>query len=379
MSVAVENPARMGDPNSRRTFGERTVLAVGIGLLVATCSVAVGSSTVAAATPSLAVGASPVAIGTSSVGGGTTLTSGGSATDFCAVPASQATADNQSSPEYDATVYRDIAGQVATEDGTVAVRGTATGTDRVLAVLIDRRGRVATELLSVNDGEFEEDELPLVTDDGTPLSEGRIVAMVLSPGRDALIGDGEISGITRADVADFETAFRDIIGQQVANRTVSRTQRQVLELLYDQTVEDAGSDDLLLAEEFVYTEGRTTIERVLPRSQLNGTGPVEPIRVGDTMVVRGLTNLRPDENTVFVEAAEGPSADAFDLAATETWGADGVWQVALDTDGVEPGTYAVEAEAGDDSDSFAVRILPRENGSVGIDTPKVRSPGDVPS
>ena len=379
MSVAVENPARMGDSNSRRTLGERTVLAVGIALLVATSSVAVGASTVAVATSSLAVRTSPVAVGASPLAVETTLTSGDSATDFGAIPASQATADNQSSPEYNATVFRDIAGQVATEDGTVAVRGTATGTDRVLAVLIDRRGRVATELLSVNDGEFDEDELPLVTDDGTPLSEGRVVAMVLSPGRDALIGDGEISGITRADIADFETAFRSIIGQRVANRTVSRTQRQVLELFYDQTVEDAGSDDLLLAEEFVYTEGRTTIERVLPESRLNETGSVESIRVGDTMVVRGLTNLQPDENTVFVEVAEGPSADAFDLAATETWGADGVWQVALDTDGVEPGTYTVEAEASGDSDSYAVRVLPRENGSAGIGTPRVRSPRDAPS
>ncbi|NHN58744.1 MULTISPECIES: hypothetical protein [Halorussus] len=300
-----------------------------------------------------------------------------SAAAFDPVPASQAADDNRSSPEYDATVYRDVAGQVATEDGTVTVRGNATGTDAVLAVLVDRRGRVVTELVSVDDRAFEEDDLALVTDDGTPLSEGRVVATVLSPGRDGLVGDGEISGVTRADLGDFETAFRDIVGQRVANRTISRTQRQVVELFYDQTVEDAGSDDLLLAEEFVYTDGRTTIERVLPASALDGTGPVEPIRAGDTVVVRGLTNLRPDDNTIFVEVTEGPSADAFDFGATDTWGTDGVWQVELNATGVEPGTYTVEADDGDDSDSFVVRVLPREGESAANRTAGVRSQSDV--
>ncbi|UPV73716.1 hypothetical protein M0R89_14360 [Halorussus limi] len=288
---------------------------------------------------------------------------------------------NRTGPTFDATVFRDIAGQVATEDATVTVRGTATETDEVLVALFDRRGRVLTESVSVgDDGTFEEEDLELVAD-GTPLAEGRVVATVLSPGRDAQVGDGEVGNATEADLAAFAAAFRETVGQRSGGRVVSRTQRQLVELYYDQTVEDAGSDDLLLAEEFVYTDARTSIERVAPRSAGNATGPVEPIRVGDTLVVRGLTNRRPEDNTVFVEVVSGPSADAFDLAATETWGTDGVWRVELDAADVQPGVYTIEAEDGASSDSVRVRILPRvgnatvenattanttaENGSVG--------------
>jgi hypothetical protein len=82
------------------------------------------------------------------------------------------------------------------------------------------------------------------------------------------------------------------------------------------------------------------------------------------VVVRGLTNRRPDDNTIFVEVTDGPSAAAFDLAATDSWDTDGVWAVRLDSSGVEPGVYTIQADDGESSDSVRVRLLPRgANGS----------------
>lgn len=345
----------MGSPERQQRFGMRVGIVAGVVLL------AVISLSMAAAMD--AVSESP---GQSSTG---PLAQG------------QSPNANQSTQEFNVTIFEDVAGQVATEDASVGVRGTATGTDSVLVTLFDRRGRVATELVSVNDGVFEEDEVELVTADGTPLSEGPVVATVLSPGRDGVVGDGEVSGVTRESLSDFEAGFLGIVRQESGDRPVRRTQQQLVELFYDQTVDDAGSDDLLLVEEFAYTDGRTTIERVYPRTQVDRTGPeqgnrtgavqgnrtapVEPIRVGDTLVVQGLTNRKPGDNTLFVEVVEGPTAGAFDLAATRTWGTDGVWQVELDAVGVEPGVYTIEAEDGDFTDSFEVRILPRANESVG--------------
>lgn len=292
---------------------------------------------------------------------------------------SDSTTTARSGEEFDLTVFRDIAGQVATEDGVVAVRGTATGTDRVLVALFDRRGRVATELLSVgDDGGFEEDDLRLVTADGTPLAEGLVVATVLSPGRDGRVGDGSLGDFAGADLGDLEGFLRTLSDERFGDGGVGRTQRQLLELYYDRTVEDAGSDDLLLVEEFVYTDGRTGIERIVPASRATGDddrgeagggtadgeeagrpSTAEAVRVGETMVVQGLTNRRPEDTTVFVTVVDGPSAGEFDLYATQSWGTDGVWRVDIDTAGVEPGVYTVEADDGDSSDRFAVRVLPR--------------------
>lgn len=173
----------MTDSNARERRRDRAAFALGVVLFV----------TIPLAAPVLTVGeraASPV-------GGQSTARQTG-----LDRPSHQQSTPNQSGPELDATVFRDVAGQVAAEDGTVAVRGTATGIDRVLVTLVDRRGRVATELLSVDDDSvFEEDDLELVTADGTGLSEGPVVATVLSPGRDGVVGDGELS-------ASFGAVFR---------------------------------------------------------------------------------------------------------------------------------------------------------------------------
>jgi major cell surface glycoprotein (TIGR04216 family) len=370
MSLRVDTGDGMGDSNRRR-FRGRSVLVVSVAVLVGVVLAAVSLSTVVVTTP---------------IDDGAVVTTVGERADRPTAPQSasgQSVLDREttarSGPEFDATVFRDVAGQVATEDAAVAVRGTATGTDRVLAVLFDRRGRVVTELLPVDDdGTFEEDDLRLVTADGTPLAEGLVVATVLSPGRDGRVGDGSFGDFAGAGLADLEATVREWSAERFDDGGVARTQRQLVERFYNRTVEAAGSDDLLLAEEFVYTDGRTTVERVFPASQerrtgadgaepeTGATGTVEALRVGDTMVVQGLTNRKPDDNTIFVTVVEGPSADSFDLYATQTWGTDGVWRVEIDAAGVEPGVYTVEADDGDSADRFEVRVLPRENATASV-------------
>ncbi|MFB6131593.1 MAG: hypothetical protein ABEJ28_12320 [Salinigranum sp.] len=266
---------------------------------------------------------------------------------------------------YAPTVFRDVGGQVATEDGQVTVRGTAAGADDVLVVLIDRRGRIASKILSVDDNDTFDEDVDLVTPGGTPLSEGLIAAAVFSPGRDGVVGDGSIAGFARADLAALDESTRRKARQQIGNRTVTRTQRQVLELFYEESINDSGSDDLALVDAFTYTDGRTSIETVVPRSAGNRTG-IHPVRAGETMVVRGLTNRRPDDNTITVEAVDGPTPEAVDFGATDEWGTDGVWSVALDTGGVEPGTYVLESDDGDDTDRVEVRILPPDSGNATV-------------
>lgn len=292
-------------------------------------------------------------------------------------------------------LFQDIAGQVATEDGEVTVRGRATGVDDVLVTLIDERGQLVSELVSVDEDDSFEEDIALVTPRGRELSEGTIVATVFHTGRDGIVGDGEIRGFRRADLAALDESVRQQIQQQLPNASVSSKSRaQVLELFYDESVNDTGSDDNVLVDAFTYTDGQTTIESVFPRLRTNrsnalnvtvvlqpgadeagnrtATVELEPrvridavgirrVPVGETMVVGGLTNRKPEDNTIFVEVVEGPSAEAFELAQTDTWETDGVWTVELDTTGIEPGTYVIEADDGDSSDQVEVEIVPRRN------------------
>ncbi|MFC7080535.1 hypothetical protein [Halorussus caseinilyticus] len=82
-----------------------------------------------------------------------------------------------------------------------------------------------------------------------------------------------------------------------------------------------------------------------------------PVEVGETMVVRGVTNRRPDDNTITVEVIDGPSAADFDSAATDEWSRNGIWSVNLSTEGIEPGTYTLEVDDGDNTDIVQFEVV----------------------
>jgi major cell surface glycoprotein (TIGR04216 family) len=253
------------------------------------------------------------------------------------------------------SVIRTYAGEVAVEDGIVAVSGIARGLEAVLVVLVDSRGRIATETVSVDDDVFEEDDIELATDNGRRLSEGSIRGLVLGLGRDTVVGDGTLPGQERADMAALET--------WVQNFEPALTQQQVTERILEETVDEGGSDDLLVEQRFRLTDARTSITAVVPREAANQSNSsrfqtrVEPISVGQPMVVRGVTNRRSEDNAVFVEVVDGPSAATFDSGATDEWDGRGVWSVTVSTVGVEPGVYTLEADDGVSTDSVQFEVV----------------------
>ena len=96
------------------------------------------------------------------------------------------------------------------------------------------------------------------------------------------------------------------------------------------------------------------------------------IRPNETTVVRGETNLRPDDNAVVAELRT-ENGTVVAANATDEWGTDGAWSTILNTSGVAPGTYALEVEAADNTDRVDVEVVQStpapstttsENGSI---------------
>ena len=263
------------------------------------------------------------------------------------------TAGNQTPADDNPTyVFRTINNQVAVEDGTVEVSGVAPGLQEVLVVMVDSRGRTVTETVSVDDNDvFEEDDIELITQEGRELNEGEITAFVFGLGRDTVAGDGVLPGQQDAEIADLENYIQSF--------GTGLTQEQITARILDETIQEPGSDDLFVRQEFRYSDAATSVEGVLPSDQ-NQPGlqsQIESIEAGQDVTIEGITNRRPDDNTISVEVIDGPSADQFDSASTDDWGRNGVWSVNLSTEGVQPGTYTLEVDDGDNTDIVQFEVV----------------------
>lgn len=79
------------------------------------------------------------------------------------------------------------------------------------------------------------------------------------------------------------------------------------------------------------------------------------VTVNETVFLSGLTNLRPDDHAIIIDVLN----DDFERVATATadrWEMDGVWTVELNTTGLKPGKYTVEATAAGTTDRIELRI-----------------------
>ncbi|MFC7131155.1 HVO_2072 family ArtA-dependent S-layer glycoprotein [Haloferax chudinovii] len=241
--------------------------------------------------------------------------------------------------------FTTINGQVAPVDsGTTDVNGTATGAESVLVIFVDERGNVNYQSVSVeSDGTFEEDDIDV------GLTQGQVTAHILSVGRDAAVGDGSLptgpnNGATLNDLQGY-------LDQLDAN---NNNGEQVNELIASETVDETASDDLIVTETFRLAESSTSIDSIYPETA--EAAGINPVATGETMVIAGSTNLKPDDNTVSIEVTSEDGTSVA-LEDTDEWNNDGQWMVTVDTTDFETGTYTVEADDGDNTDTVNVEVV----------------------
>lgn len=244
-----------------------------------------------------------------------------------------------------------VRGQIATEDGDVTVNGSAPGSDEVLLIAVDSRGNTFAESINVdNDDTFDEEDVSL------GLREGQISLHVYSVGRDNRVGDGTLPNANNADLGDFETFVNNLEGD-------SLTGSQVRSSILDETTEAAASDDQLVNQNARITGAQTNILNVYQSD--NQASGVNPVAVGETLVVEGQTNLQADDNTVTVEL--GNEDTTVGLASTEEWGQDGQFSVEVETTDAATGTYTLEVDDGDNTVTEEVELV--EQVSTATPTP----------
>ena len=120
----------------------------------------------------------------------------------------------------------------------------------------------------------------------------------------------------------------------------------------------AASGSAQAAGQIQYAPASVSITAVGPAD--NDTDVERPtigatIRPNETTVVRGETNLRPDDNAVLVELRT-ENGTVLAANATDQWGTDGAWSTTLNTSGLVPDTYVLEVEAADSTDRVDVEV-----------------------
>jgi len=239
--------------------------------------------------------------------------------------------------------FRTYDGEVAQDDEVVTVRGNTSGADELALVLVDRRGGVVARSLSVaRSGRFS-GEMSL-SDSSTVLVRGPVEGYILSPGR-----DGRFGGERRRTVGEFIDRLEEL-------EAGGLTPQQLDELILAATLDDPGSDDRLLKDSFRLASERLDIRRIGPEA--TGAGGASPVGPGRTVVVAGVTNLRPDGNSVSVEVVRGPEATRLPVRTDRDWGSDGVWRVGLRLpESLATGVYELRAEGGKTATTREFRVV----------------------
>jgi major cell surface glycoprotein (TIGR04216 family) len=264
-------------------------------------------------------------------------------------PAQITSQDSQESFSAEVETYD---GQVAVEDGVVTVTGSSSTDADVVVVFVGSRGTVVASALSVIGDRFG----ATVSLDG--MEEGFVDGVVLSSGSDEMFGTPGDGPESSDDLVDYATDLGDR----------DLTQDQVREVLLEATVNGGGSDDRVVDTPFVLTEGNVRLTDVVPASDRQASA-VQPIPVGETMVVRGVTNRRPDDLLIDVTVS-APDGDAVDVTTLDDWETDGRWEVELTVPSdALPGTYTVEADDGERSDRVDVAVVAASTSSTATATP----------
>ena len=241
---------------------------------------------------------------------------------------------------------RSYIGEVAQGD-RVYFRGVSTGSREVVVGFIGRSD-VHAEVIRTTRGNLIETNIDI-----GGMRNGEVTAFAVSPGRDGRFGTG---GATDGDgnSVSIETPeeFRDYVRSFDSDR---RTREQKIDIIRADSVERAGSDDLIRTTRFRITEPSTVINDIVPSGQPQLSGIV-PIERGESMLVRGTTNRNPDDTDITVEVVEGPDVGEFDLTTLRSWSG-GTWSTRFTTSGVSTGTYTVEVDDGESTDRTSFTVV----------------------
>jgi hypothetical protein len=256
---------------------------------------------------------------------------------------------------------KEIVQEIVAQGDDFEIKGTAPGRDNVDILTIAPKGGsgsgfAPTDIFkeidldvpgltystsSVSDGAFTK-----TIDVGKDVDTGTYLIAVLNPGRDEVYGSTNSSEILTV-LSNYNPSIK--------------TQAQILAILKAETINVAGSDDLLWVG---------TIEVENPWVTLND---IEDVHLGDEIEVSGVTNRK--NGFLFIITVEGPTELTPLFAPTEVSTTGGTFTASFNTISAKVGKYTVTVNDGDGyTDTKTVNILPATTPSFNISSMPTPTP-----
>ncbi|MFB6283054.1 MAG: PGF-CTERM sorting domain-containing protein [Halobacteria archaeon] len=257
--------------------------------------------------------------------------------------------------------------------------GHAVGAEKLNKFFLGTNSDTASDKITVDqDDTFEDNETV------SGVSSGMVDALVMSPGRDSLYGNGVLtvsdqfndtsnhdgsdfttfgSENPQANVDNFENYVQGLGSYTASSYTLSQLRGNVLA----ESVNDQGSDDLMISKTFrLMDDSTTSVDHVAPDQLMDNTTGIVPIEPGETMGIMGTTNRNPEQATIVVEAINGTDQNLLDIGVVDEWGTSGEWSTNLSVpENVTPGNYTFQADDGETTDVFSVPVVAERSGTGG--------------
>jgi Predicted solute binding protein len=240
-----------------------------------------------------------------------------------------------------------IRGQIATDvDNDVDIDGSAPGASEVLFIAVGPRGNTVTQIVGVDDDQtFDEEDIAL-----GGLNKGGATLHVFSVSRDGQVGDGDV---LEAGGTSNDPTLEGFAGFVNALEDESLTADQVRSRLLSNSVEESGTDDLIVNQPVRLVDAQSSVVAVYQEG--NQASGLNPVTAGETMVIEVRTNLQPDDNTLTVEVQQEDVSVG--LASTDEWEDEGQATLNINTTDAATGTYSIQLDDGENTVTEEVELV----------------------
>ncbi len=245
-----------------------------------------------------------------------------------------------------------VNGVIADSEEVIQLNGTINGPDAALVVAIGDRGSVESQI--IDQSNFTDVILP-----ADSFSRGTLTVYAITPGRDGIIGDGQIPGETISGLSGSASVESQLQSLQAYINSVSERKgyddTRIQAVIRNETSFDTASDDIVVKRATQIAQ--TRIEISSPKQSAT-------LPAGEPIKITGETNLSPLRTQLYITVSRDDRSVR--SVVLDEWNR--TWSLMLRDEDVTPGEYRISVSTQDVSTERKITIMSNQTVSTSSST-----------